>query len=82
MYSIEVALWLRREQGYLSAQDSTDRKAGRFSLPFYSIEFFDKDSMRKSGIHVTAPFRSNDIHIISLHILYYMYVLEFTYVAM
>ena len=24
MYSIEVALWLRREQGYLSAQASTE----------------------------------------------------------
>ena len=41
VYSIGVGLWLRREQGYLSAQASTDRKAGRLSLPFYSIEFFD-----------------------------------------
>ena len=41
MYSMEVNLRLRREQGYLSAQASTDRKAGRLSLPFYSIEFFE-----------------------------------------
>ena len=40
MYSMNVTLWLRQEQGYLSAQASTDRKAGRLSLPFYSIEFF------------------------------------------
>ena len=40
MYSMKVTLWLRREQGYSSAQASTDRKAGRLSLPFYSIEFF------------------------------------------
>ena len=38
MYSIEVALWLRLEQGYSSAQASTDRKTGKLSLPFYSIE--------------------------------------------
>ena len=44
MYSMKVTLWLRREQGYLSAQASTDRKAGRLSLPFYSIEFFDGNS--------------------------------------
>ena len=37
MYSMKVILWLRREQGYLSFQASTDRKAGRLSLPFYSI---------------------------------------------
>ena len=40
MYSMKVTLWLRREQGYLSALASIDRKAGRLSLPFYSIEFF------------------------------------------
>ena len=31
MYSIKVSLWLRRELGYLSAQASTDSKAGRLS---------------------------------------------------
>ena len=40
MYSMKVNLLLRREQGYLSAQASTDRKAGRLSFPFYSFEFF------------------------------------------
>ena len=40
MYSTKGTIWLRQKQGYLSAQASTDRKAGRFSLPFYSIEFF------------------------------------------
>ena len=43
MYSMKVTLWLRREQGYLSSKVSTDRKAGRLSLPFYSIEFFGYD---------------------------------------
>ena len=42
-YYIRQVLWLRREHGYLSAQASTDRKAGRLSLPFYSIEFFATD---------------------------------------
>ena len=37
---MKVNLWLRREQGYLSVHASRDRKAGRLSLPFYSIEFF------------------------------------------
>ena len=32
MYSVQVTLWLRREQGYVPAQASTDKKAGRFSL--------------------------------------------------
>ena len=41
MYSMKVSLWFRREQGCLSAQARTDRKAGRLPLPFYSIEFFD-----------------------------------------
>ena len=40
IYSMKANLWLRREQGYSSAQVSTDRKVGRLSLPFYSIEFF------------------------------------------
>ena len=40
MYSMKVTPWLRREQGYSSAQASTDRKAGSFLLPFYSIELF------------------------------------------
>ena len=40
MYSMKVTLWLRREVSYLSAQASTDRKTGRLSFPFYSIEFF------------------------------------------
>ena len=40
MYSMKVTLSLQREQGYLSAQNSTDWKAGRLSLPFYCIEFF------------------------------------------
>ena len=40
MYSTKGTIWLRQKQGYLSAQASTDRKAGRLSLPFYSIEFF------------------------------------------
>ena len=40
MYSMKDTIWLRRGHGYLSAQASTDRKGGRLSLPFYSIEFF------------------------------------------
>ena len=40
MYSTKDTIWLRQDQGYLSAHASTDRKAGRFSLLFYSIEFF------------------------------------------
>ena len=40
IYSMKVTLWLRREQGYLSAQASTDRKVGGLSLSFFSLEFF------------------------------------------
>jgi len=40
MYSMKVTRWLRREQDYSSAQASTDSKAGRMSLSYYSIEFF------------------------------------------
>ena len=39
-YSIGSDIWFRREQGYLSAQASTDRKPGRLSLPFYSMQLF------------------------------------------
>ena len=45
MCSLEVALWLRRQQYYLSIQARTDRKAGRFLLPFYSIDFFDQHTL-------------------------------------
>ena len=40
MYLMKVNLLLRQEQGYFFAQASTDRKAGRLSLPFYSVEYF------------------------------------------
>ena len=46
MYSTKVTLWLRREHGCLSTQASTDRKAGRFLLPFYSIKFFGINSLQ------------------------------------
>ena len=60
MYSMEVVLWLRREQVYSSAQASTDRKAGRLSLLFYSIEFFDSDGLTQ-GFHQTVQATSHTL---------------------